>query len=82
MEKIGISLKSKKLQSGRIQVGFSTEAYYGYLLTEPMTSVADVVNKINRHLKAITNTERYFQRNLFSFENRKKNTNRILIFKK
>lgn len=81
-----MKLKSKKLNSGRFQVDFSTndsaKGYYGYLLAEPETSVSEIVNKINRHLTAITNSERYFQRNLFSLGNRKVNSGRILIFKR
>ncbi len=81
-----LKLKSKKLSSGRFQINFSTEGltdgFYGYLLAEPHTSVHDVIKKIDHHLKGMANTERYFQRNLFSFGNRKNNSGRILIFKK
>jgi len=81
-----IKLKSKKLHSGRFQINFSTEgmtdSYYGYLLAEPKTSVGEVIDKIDRHIKAMANTERYFQRNLYSFGNRQNNSGRILIFKK
>lgn len=81
-----LRLSSKKLSSGRYQIDFSTEGvasgYYGYLLAEPRTSVSDVIAKIDRHLKAMANSERYFQRNLYSFGNRQTNSGRILIFKK
>ncbi len=81
-----LKLKSRKLNSGRFQIDFSTEGladgFYGYLLAEPKTSVSDVIAKIDRHIKEMANTERYFQRNLFSFGNRKNNSERILIFKK
>ncbi|MBK7650990.1 MAG: hypothetical protein IPJ20_09925 [Flammeovirgaceae bacterium] len=82
-----LKLKSKKLNSGRFQVDFSTNdvtagGYYGYLLAEPQTSVTEIVHKINRHLVAIANSERYFHRNLFSLGNRKMNSGRILIFKR
>ena len=81
-----LKIKSKKLRSGRFQINFSTEGlvngFYGYLLAEPKTSVNDVIQKIDRHIKAMANTERYFQRNLYSFGNRQANSGRILIFKK
>ncbi len=86
MDAIKLKLKSKKLQSGRFQVGFSTEGtsngYYGYLLTEPQTPVSEVIQKIDRHIRAMTDSEKYLQRNLFSFGNRQNNSGRILIFKK
>jgi hypothetical protein len=81
-----LKLKSRKLSSGRFQIDFSTDGptsgFYGYLLAEPNTSVTEVVEKIDRHIKAMANTERYFQRNLYSFGNRQHNSGRILIFKK
>jgi hypothetical protein len=81
-----LTIKSKKLDSGRFQINFSTggtaAGYYGYLLAEPRTSVSEILNKINRHLEAMSNSERYFQRNLFSLGNRTMNSGRILIFKK
>ena len=86
MDTIKLKLKSKKLQSGRFQIGFSTEGpsdgYYGYLLAEPKTSVTEVIEKIDRHIRAMYDSEKYLQRNLFSFGNRQNNSGRILIFKK
>lgn len=86
MDSIKLKLKSKKLNSGRFQIGFSTEGfsdgYYGYLLAEPQTPLTEVIEKINRHIRAMANSERYLQRNLFSFGNRENNSGRILIFKK
>ncbi len=85
MEAHKLKLKSKKLGSGRFQINFSTEGfsdgYYGYLLAEPQTSVTAVIEKIDRHIKAMANSEHYMQRNLFSFGNRQNNSGRILIFK-
>jgi hypothetical protein len=87
MESFKLKIQSKRLNSGRFQVNFSTNdittgGFYGYLLAEPKTSVTDIVNKISRHLDAMNNSERYFQRNLFSLGNRKMNSGRILIFKR
>ena len=85
MEAYKLKIQSKKLKSGRFQVNFSTgelNGYYGYLLAEPSTSVNDIITKINRHLDAMNNSERYFQRNLFSLGNRSENRGRILIFKR
>ncbi|HNV29549.1 MAG TPA: hypothetical protein PKJ83_10465 [Cyclobacteriaceae bacterium] len=87
MESYKLKIQSKRLNSGRFQVNFSTNdlttgGYYGYLLAEPKTSVTDIVNKISRHLEAMNNSERYFHKNLFSLGNRNMNSGRILIFKR
>lgn len=87
MEAFKLKIQSKRLDSGRFQVNFSTNhipdgGFYGYLLAEPKTSITDIVNKISRHVEAMNNSERYFQRNLFSLGNRKMNSGRILIFKR
>lgn len=80
-----LKLKSKKLESGRFQVNFSTEgdhSYYGYLLSEPQTSVAEIIAKINRHVESMQQKDRYFQRNLFSLGKCEVNSGKILIFEK
>ncbi|HCZ35639.1 MAG TPA: hypothetical protein DHV26_06885 [Cytophagales bacterium] len=85
MSDFKLKIETKKLQSGRFQVNFSTGSdggYYGYLLAEPQTAVSEILSKINRHIAAFDNSERYFQRNLFSLGNRKANSGRILIFKR
>jgi len=86
MDALKLKIQSKKLNSGRYQVNFSTDAYssnyYGYLLAEPKTSVTEIIEKISRHLEAFSSEERYFQRNLFSLGRRKTNSGSILIFKK
>jgi hypothetical protein len=85
MHDFKLKIETKKLQSGRFQVNFSTGCeggYYGYLLAEPKTAVSDIISKINRHISAFDNSERYFQRNLFSLGNREANRGRILIFKR
>lgn len=85
MSNFKLKIETKKLQSGRFQVNFSTGndgGYYGYLLAEPQTAVSEILSKINRHIAAFDNSERYFQRNLFSLGNRKATSGRILIFKR
>lgn len=82
-----LRLKSKKLGSGRFQVNFSTEGfvmdYYGYMLTEPTTSVREVVEKIQRHLGAVAQrSDSYFQPNLFSLGRREVNSGRVMIFRR
>jgi hypothetical protein len=81
-----LRLKSKKLDSGRFQVNFSTEGfmadYYGYLLTEPKTSLREVVEKIQKHLGAAQSTDKYFQPNLFSLGKREVNSGRVMIFRR
>ncbi len=85
METFKLKIKSKKLDSGRFQVHFSTEGFcdhfYGYLLAEPKTPFREVVEKIERHVEAMRCSDRYYQRNLFSLIHRETNSGRILIFK-
>jgi len=85
METIKLKISSKRLNSGRFQVNFSTQChsqeFYGYLLTESQTPVREVVEKISRHVDAMKCSERYFQRNLFSLTHREANSGRILIFR-
>lgn len=81
-----LRLKSKRLGSGKFQVNFTTEGflmdYYGYLLTEPKTSLREVVEKIQRHLGAMQSTDKYFQPNLFSLGRREVNSGRVMIFRR
>ncbi len=81
-----LQLKSKRLDSGRFQVNFSTRGFYqecyGYLLAEPKTSLREVVEEIGRHIGAMQFSDRYYQRNLFSLRNRKMNSGKILVFKR
>ena len=81
-----LKLKSKKLESGRFQVNFATEGFrsdfYGYLLTEPQTSLREVVEKIQRHLGAAQTADKYFQPNLFSLGKRHTNSGRVMIFRR
>lgn len=81
-----LRLRSKKLDSGRFQVSFSTEGFmhdfYGYLLTEPRTSLREVVEKIERHVDAACTSDRYFQPNLFSLAKRDVNSGRVMIFRR
>ena len=85
MKTIKLKMTSKRLNSGRFQVNFSTrsqsEGFYGYLLAESQTPVREVVEKISRHVDAMKCSERYFQRNLFSMTHREANSGRILIFR-
>jgi hypothetical protein len=85
MNTVKLKLTSKRLDSGRFQIHFSThtlaQEFYGYLLAEPQTPVREVVEKISRHVDAMKCSERYFQRNLFSLTHREANSGRILIFK-
>lgn len=85
MENFKLNLTSKRLNSGRFQINFTTEGFtqelYGYLLAEPKTSVREVVEKISRHIDAMRCSDRYYQRNLFSLINREVNSGKILIYK-
>jgi hypothetical protein len=79
-----LKLKSRRLQSGNMQINFSIEGFakecYGYLLAEPNTPVREVIEKIGRHAGAMQNADRYHQRNLFSLRKREINSGKILIF--
>jgi hypothetical protein len=80
-----LRLKSKKLSSGRYQVQFSfglPESYYGYVLAEPSTPLREVMLKIERHLQAAGEPERYLQRNLFSVLKRAPASGTIVVFKR
>lgn len=81
-----LRIKSKKLDSGRFQVNFSMDGvghgYYGYLLSEPSTSLREVVEKIQRHVGAAQTEDTYFQRSLFSLGKRFVNSGRVMIFKR
>ena len=81
-----LKLKSKRLTSGNYQIDFtahaSSQELYGYLLAEKTVSVSEVVEKIGRHIEAMQNSERYYQRNLFSLTNREHTSGKILIFKR
>lgn len=81
-----LKIRSRKLVSGRYQVKFSTEGfrsdYYGYLLTEPKTSVREVVEKIQRHLGAVQTGDKYFQPNLFSLGKRHMSSGKVMIFRR
>ncbi len=68
-----LKISSKRLRSGRFQVNFSTQGpdgFYGYLLVEPHTSVRDIVLKIEEHLRAAQQADRYLQPSLFSLGKR------------
>jgi hypothetical protein len=81
-----LKLKSKKLDSGKYQVNFSTEGfradYYGYMLTESKTSLREVVEKIQRHLGAAQTSDRYFQPNLFSLGQRHISSGKVMLFRR
>jgi len=81
-----LKLRSKRLNSGRFQVDFTTHGFsqecYGYLLAEPQTSVREIVEKIKRHVGAMQLSDLYYQRNLFSLIHRKANSGKILVFKR
>lgn len=81
-----LKLKSKKLESGRFQVNFSTEGFrmdfYGYLLAEPKTSLREVVETIQWHLGAAQSADRYFQANLFSLGKRQVNDRQVTLFRR
>jgi hypothetical protein len=79
-----LTLTCRKLDSGRFQISFtiSDRGYYGYLLAEPKTPFRDVLEKIDRHLEAMHEVDRYYQRSLYDVGSRNTASGRILIFKR
>ncbi|NJN41698.1 MAG: hypothetical protein HC811_05130 [Flammeovirgaceae bacterium] len=85
MDACSLKLRSRQLTSGKVQVKFTVKGLpqecYGYVLAEPKSSLREVVERIGRHVKAIQQSDRYYQRNLFSFGNRKSFSGKVMIFK-
>lgn len=83
---MNLRLTSRRLSSGRFQVNFSAEGFdqpcYGYLLADKESLVADVIEKIRRHVLAMQNRDAYFQRNLLSLHSKNIHSGRILLFAK
>lgn len=76
-----MEISSKKLPSGNFQVRFSEGEFYGYVLVQPGTSLNELLNKIRRHLQEMSQTNRYYQRNLFRMENRNPQSGGLLVFR-
>lgn len=76
-----MDIVKKKLPSGNLQIRFSINGYYGYLLAEENLGDSEILDKINRHLEAMKFPERYLQKNLFSMATSNLQSGRILIFR-
>jgi len=76
-----MEIVKKKLASGNLQIRFSINGFYGYMLADTNISDLDALEKINRHLQAMRNPERYLQKNLFSMATSNPQSGTILIFK-
>lgn len=76
-----MNISHKKLRSGNFQVKFDSGKYYGYVLAQPEQTFEEIVSKIERHLKAMEDPERYLQQNLFSLTNKNLQSGRIVLFK-
>jgi hypothetical protein len=79
-----VTLACRRLPSGKFQVSFtlSDQGCYGYLLAEPKTPLREVLLKLDRHLAAMHEVDRYYQRSLFDVGSRNPASGRILIFKR
>ncbi len=78
-----LKLSSKRLKSGKIQVKFQVSrgpegVQYGYLLTEPKTSLKDVVGKILKNY--VLSRSLGCQRHLYNVGRQQQDTG-LLIFK-
>jgi hypothetical protein len=77
-----LRLSSKRLKSGMLQVRFELSGRtahdeYGYLLTEPKTSLKEVVHKIFQSFDNTVADRR--QRHLFSIGRAKQTTEMLII---
>lgn len=77
-----LRLSSKRLKSGKVQVKFELSGRpsgdeYGYLLTEPKTSLKEVVTKIFQSFDSNLSHRR--QRHLFSVGRAKQSTEMLII---
>lgn len=76
-----MEITTKRLQSGNLQIRFSLNGFYGYLLAESTASEQECVQKICRHIEAMQYPDRYLQKNLFSMAAPEPQTGKILVFK-
>ena len=77
-----MEFKSVRLPSGRFQVNFSFSDVYGYALAEPEDAVSEIVGKIFRHIEEMRDTNRYYQKNLYSMGSRNPQSGRIILFRR
>lgn len=78
----GLKLSSKRLSSGKVQVKFHLSSehqkeQYGYLLTEPKTSLKEVVEKIFGSFNQGLGVG--YQRHLFDVGRTKQETSMLII---
>ena len=81
-ENCKLKLTSKRLKSGKVQVRFtvsssSDEEQYGYLLTEPRTSLREVVKEIVQNFN--TTKEQIYHAHLFNI-GKVQQRNEVILF--
>jgi hypothetical protein len=85
-EGLQIKIESKRLQSGKCQVKFSTKGmfrddYYGYTLVDGEKTLREVIAEIKAKLRKTGGPNNYYQRNLYSLQRRSDVENDFVIFK-
>ncbi|QSE96846.1 hypothetical protein [Fulvivirga lutea] len=80
-----LSLKSKRLVSGKCQVKFvvsdsKTDLLYGYVLSEAGATLKDVVGKIETEVKLTQSSDQIYHNHLYNLHS-KQQPRDILIFK-
>ncbi|MDQ3395497.1 MAG: hypothetical protein M3512_15490 [Bacteroidota bacterium] len=80
-----IKIRTKKLQSGMMQVKFYTnnsknKELYGYLLVESKTTLKDVVSGIQEKLSEIDYLHDYYHNHLYTIGKNRLGNNKFLIF--
>lgn len=81
-----LKLCSKKLHSGRCQIKFyvtppeEQDSFYGYLLAEPGSTLREVVEEIEHHVRKRTSHLQHHHEHLFNLGRRKYPSNHLLFF--
>src|SRR5690606_21192423 len=82
-----LKLQSKKLQSGKVQVKFSASSSgkkncYGYVLTDPASTLKEVVGWIQWNLQTMEDVDQYYHQHLYSLNKFKFKGWRFLVLRK
>ncbi len=80
-----LKLSSKKLYSGKYQVKFQVsdgdaDKMHGYVLTEPKTSLREVVERIFTQVNKMQEKDLYYHGHLYSMGASRRNENDFFIF--
>lgn len=81
-----LKLQSKKLQSGKVQVKFSTSSpgkqnCYGYVLTDAASTLKEVVSWIQWKLQSMEDVDQYYHQHLYSLNKSKFDGSGFMVFR-